>query len=230
LPSTGESIKYIPLLVKEEKVLLTALESFNQKSETEDLSNAIMQVVNNCIVSQNIDIEKLANLDIEYLFLNIRKVSVGETVNVIVTHSCGNGIGHENKIVVNLNDTKVVIPEGHSPIIMLDDTIGVKMKYPSLKESMKVVGKKNKSKVDMMYETIATNIDIVVNGDDMIDISDVSVEELKQWLETFPTNVMEKIYTFFETLPHLQTKINYTCLGCGQAAEVEVNGTSDFFI
>lgn len=224
LPISKKVIKFRPFLVKEEKLLLTAIEGFDPNNPSE-LTVAILNVVNSCITTKNVVAEELSNVDIEWLFLNIRKKSVGEIVEVQITHEC-QGV---NKVAVHLGSCEVVHPDKGSNKIMLTDDVGVIMRYPTLAYSLDSLKKKD-GKVEVMFSLIAECIETVFSGDDFtkIDTPDEKAE-LIIWLESLNTDQFRKLYEFFDTIPYIKTPVDYTCEHCGKHEHMEITGTSDFF-
>ena len=173
LPSTKKPIKYRPFLVKEEKILILAMESESQ----EEITNAVKNTLKDCIVTRGIKIESLPSFDIEYLFLNIRAKSVGESVELTIT--CPDDNETKVDVTVNIDEINVLVPEGHTSEVKVDDNITVKMKYPSLQEFINNnfdFGSQNNSKevIDKSFEVVASCVDIVYTKDESWSSSDVS--------------------------------------------------------
>ena len=202
LPSTKKPIKYRPFLVKEEKILILAMESESQ----EEITNAVKNTLKDCIVTRGIKIESLPSFDIEYLFLNIRAKSVGESVELTIT--CPDDNETKVDVTVNIDEINVLVPEGHTSEVKVDDNITVKMKYPSLQEFINNnfdFGSQNNSKevIDKSFEVVASCVDIVYTKDESWSSSDVSKKELIAWLETMDSNQFKGIENFFDTMPKL---------------------------
>ena len=132
LPSSGRKCRYRPFLVKEEKLLIIAMES----EDTKQITTAVQQVLKNCILTRGVKVEKLATFDIEYLFLNIRGKSVGEEVEVMIT--CPDDGETEIPVVINLDAIKVITDDAHTDTIKVDENLSIKMKYPSLPHLIKI--------------------------------------------------------------------------------------------
>jgi len=228
LPSNKKQIKYRPFLVKEEKVLILAMES----GDSEQITNAVKNVLRDCILTRVIKIDTLPSFDIEYLFLNIRAKSVGESVELSIT--CPDDGETQVDVVVNIDEIKVEIPEGHETEIKVDDSITVKMKYPSLQEFIDNnfdFSKPNSSEetINKSFEVIASCIDIVYTKDDSWSSSDVTKKEIVEWLQTMDSNQFKGIENFFETIP----KLSHTLIVKNPKTEVEseviLEGLSSFF-
>jgi hypothetical protein len=228
LPSNKKQIKYRPFLVKEEKVLILAMES----GDSEQITNAVKNVLRDCIITRGIKIDTLPSFDIEYLFLNIRAKSVGESVELSIT--CPDDGETQVDVVVNIDEIKVEIPEGHETEIKVDDSITVKMKYPSLQEFIDNnfdFSKPNSSEetINKSFEVVASCIDIVYTKDDSWSSSDVTKKEIVEWLQTMDSNQFKGIENFFETIP----KLSHTLLVKNPKTEVEsevvLEGLSSFF-
>jgi len=214
--------------VKEEKVLILAMES----GDSEQITNAVKNVLRDCILTRGIKIDTLPSFDIEYLFLNIRAKSVGESVELSIT--CPDDGETQVDVVVNIDEIKVEIPEGHETEIKVDDSITVKMKYPSLQEFIDNnfdFSKPNSSEetINKSFEVIASCIDIVYTKDDSWSSSDVTKKEIVEWLQTMDSNQFKGIENFFETIP----KLSHTLIVKNPKTEVEseviLEGLSSFF-
>ena len=197
LPSNGKTVKYRPFLVREEKILILALESANQK----EITNAVKQVIKECVLTKGIKIEQLPAFDIEYLFLNIRGKSVGESIDLLVT--CGDDGKTEVAVNVPINDISVITSKDHSTDIELSDGYTVKMKYPSLSQFIETNFTESADTVEKSFQVIASCIDIVYNKDDMFAAADCTKKELKEWVESLTSQQFQKIEKFFETMPKL---------------------------
>lgn len=228
LPSTKKPIKYRPFLVKEEKILILAMESESQ----EEITNAVKNTLKDCIVTRGIKIESLPSFDIEYLFLNIRAKSVGESVELTIT--CPDDNETKVDVTVNIDEINVLVPEGHTPEVKVDDNITVKMKYPSLQEFINNnfdFGSQNNSKevIDKSFEVVASCIDIVYTKDESWSSSDVSKKELIAWLETMDSNQFKGIENFFDTMPKLSHTLTVVNPKTKVENEIVLEGLSSFF-
>ena len=225
LPSTGKKIKYRPFLVKEEKILILALESEDPKQ----ITNAIKTTLKSCISTRGIKVEELPTFDIEYIFLNIRGKSVGESIDVIVTCPDDNETQVEHKIYID--EIQVEKNEKHNRDIKLDHSLTLRMKYPSLGEFVKnnfnVSDDTNTLQASM--DIIASCIDVVYNEDESWAAADCTKKELDQWLETLNTNQFKEIESFFETMPKLTHKVKVTNPNTKVESEVTMEGLQSFF-
>lgn len=228
LPSNKKVIKYRPFIVKEEKVLILAMES----NDSAQIRNAVKDVLKNCVLTRGIKIDSLPSFDIEYLFLNIRAKSVGETVELIITCPDDNETTVEE--IVNIQDIEVVIPDDHSPEIKVDDNISVRMKYPSLQEfidnnfDFKPI-ENSKDAIDKTFEIAANCIDMVYTTEDSWSSSELTKNEIVDWLGTFDSLQFKQIEKFFDTMPKLSYTIKVTNPKTGVESEVVLEGLSSFF-
>ena len=198
LPSTGETIQYRPFLVKEEKLLVIALES----EDTKQITNAIKSVIKNCIVTKNIKVESLPTFDIEYLFLNIRGKSVGEELEVSVV--CPDDGETNVNVTINLDDIKIQKDEEHTNKIKVDNSIMMEMKYPSLEQFIKNnFDFNNQNAMDQSFELIASCINKIFTEEEVWSASDVTKKELNEFLEQMNSSQFKQIEKFFETMPKL---------------------------
>jgi len=224
LPSTGETIQYRPFLVKEEKLLVIALESEDNKQ----ITTAIKTVIKNCILTKNIKVEALPTFDIEYLFLNIRGKSVGEELDVNVI--CPDDGETEVPVKINLDDIQVQKSDDHSNRIKLDDSIMMEMKYPSLDQFIKNnFDFENKNAMDQSFELIGSCIDKIYTEDEVWATADVSKKELSEFLESMNSSQFKDIEKFFETMPKLSHTIKVTNPNTKVESEVVLEGLASFF-
>jgi hypothetical protein len=224
LPSTGETIQYRPFLVKEEKLLVIALESEDNKQ----ITTAIKTVIKNCIITKNIKVESLPTFDIEYLFLNIRGKSVGEELDVNII--CPDDGETEVPVKINLDDIKVQKNEEHSNRIKLDDSIMMEMKYPSLDQFIKNnFDFDNKNAMDQSFELIGSCIDKIYTEDEVWATADVSKKELNEFLESMNSSQFKDIEKFFETMPKLSHTVKVTNPKTKVESEVVLEGLASFF-
>ena len=222
IPSTKKKIKYRPFLVKEEKVLLLALESENDKN----IRDAVFNLLKGCIQSR-IKLENLSTFDLEYIFLNIRAVSVGEVVEMNIT--CQDDNETQVKYNLNLTDVDVIFPEGHSNKIMLTDTTGVIMKYPSFDRFVDGQFSSGDIDEDEVMKIIAESIDQIFQGDEVYDESTTSKKEFIQFVESLTNQQLEKVQQFFETSPRLEKTIKVTNPKTGVESQYTLRGLQSFF-
>ena len=219
IPSNKKKIKYRPFLVKEEKVLLLALESENDKN----IRDAVVSLLKACIQSR-VKVENLATFDLEYIFLNIRAVSVGEIVEMNVV--CNDDEKTNVRYNLNLTDVNVVFPEGHSNKIMLTDSTGVVMKYPSMDGF--VQGQFSNKDFDVI-DVIASSIDQIFQEEEVYDESTTTKKEFVQFVESLTNSQLEKIQAFFETSPRLEHTFKVTNPNTGVESEYTLRGLQRFF-
>jgi hypothetical protein len=224
LPSTGELIKYRPFLVKEEKVLLIALES----EDTKQITNAIKNVIKNCIFTKNIKVETLPTFDIEFLFLNIRGKSVGEEIEVNVI--CPDDGETTVLVKIDVDSIKVCKNEEHTNKIKIDDSVMMEMKYPSLDQFIKAnFDFKNQNSMDQSFELIASCVDKIYTEEEVWSSSDVTKKEMVEFLDQMNSSQFKKIEEFFETMPKLSHKLIVINPKTEVENEVTLEGLSSFF-
>jgi len=220
VPSNKKKIKFRPFLVREEKVLLMALETDDEKN----IKNAVFELLKACI-STRIKLENLASFDLEYIFLNIRAVSVGEIVQMNVT--CQDDNETQVKYNLNLTDVNVIFPKGHDSKIMLTDNLGVIMKYPSFDGF--VQGQFTENKEFDVIKVVAESIDQIFEGEEVYDESTTSKKEFIQFVEGLTSPQLEKIQIFFETAPRLEHSFKVTNPNTGKESEYSLRGLQSFF-
>tara|TARA_B100000287_G_scaffold50225_1_gene44501 strand:- start:2937 stop:3665 length:729 start_codon:yes stop_codon:yes gene_type:complete len=227
LPSTGKKVKYRPFLVKEEKILILALESNDQKQ----ITNAIKQVLKECIQTRNIKVDTLPTFDIEYLFLNIRGKSVSEAVDLQVT--CGDDGKTIVPIKVYIDEVKVYKDPDHTCDIKLDDDVSLRMRYPSLDEFVKNnfsnLSDNDESEVEQSFEVVASCIDQVYTEDDAWASADCTKKELIEWVESLTSAQFKQIENFFETMPRLSHTMQVTNPKTKVENTVVLEGLTSFF-
>ena len=224
LPSSNRKIKYRPFLVKEEKILILAMESQDSKA----IARAVKDVISKCILSKGIKVEKLATFDIEYLFLNIRGKSVGEHIEVMVT--CPDDGKTQVPMSINIDDIKVQKDKGHSTDIKLDEQYTLRMKYPSLSEFIKTnFDNVNDIKVDDTFDLIAQCIDQVYTEEESWSHQECTKKELNDFVESLNSNQFKMVETFFETMPKLSHTINVTNPNTKVDSEIKIEGLQSFF-
>ena len=221
VPSSGKKLKYRPFLVKEEKVLILAQESGNQK----EMARAIKEVIDACVLSRGFKVDELATFDIEYIFLNIRGRSVGEDVEVIITCP-DDGVTKVNHTIF-LDEIKVVFDEEHSATVSIDDTYSVKMKYPTMEEVMET--DTDNVTVEQSLGLIAGCIDQIYSEEESWAAADSSPEELVAWVEELDPQQFAKLEKFFTTMPKLTHTINVINPETGVNNEIVLEGLGSFF-
>ena len=224
IPSLKKKIKYRPFLVKEEKILIIAMESEDQKQ----ITNAVKDVISNCIITRGVKVDQLATFDIEYLFLNIRGKSVGETADVLIT--CPDDGKTQVPHSVNLDDIQVEVSDDHSRDIKLDDDLTVRMKYPSMNEFIKNnFSASTDITVDDTFNVITACIEQVYNEEESWAASDCTKKELKEFIEQLSSKQFKLIENFFNTMPRLKHVIKVTNPNTGVENEIVLEGLTSFF-
>ena len=224
LPSSDVQVKYRPFLVKEEKILIIAMESENQK----EIADAIKTVIGNCISTRGVKVDELSTFDIEYLFLNIRGKSVGESVEVSIT--CPDDGETQVPVLIPLDEIKVQKNPKHNRDIKLDDNLIMRMKYPSLSEFIKTnfvedggVG------VTESFDLISSCVDQIFNEEESWSGSDCSKKELSEFIEQLTSQQFKEIESFFDTMPKLSHKVKVTNPNTKVKSDVVLEGLSAFF-
>ena len=224
LPSSGKTIKYRPFLVKEEKVLVIAMES----EDTKQITNAIKAVLKSCVQTKGIKIEALPTFDIEYLFLNIRGKSVGEELEVNVI--CPDDGETSVPVMIALEDIQVEKMDDHSPQIKLDSKLMMEMKYPSLDEFIKNNFDFNEeNQMDQSFQLIASCIDKIYSDEEVWATADCTKKEVNEFLESMNSSQFKLIEKFFETMPKLQHTIEVTNPKTKVKSDVVLEGLASFF-
>jgi len=228
LPSTESVIKYRPFLVKEEKILLTAMESEDEKT----ISNAVKQIINNC-VQGDLDVDRLPTFDIEYLFLRLRAKSVGEEVTIgLKPWGCPQNDGklceNTTEVKVNLEEVKVEKNKDHTNKIMLTDDIGIILSYPNI-ESIKKTMSGNISETEAGMQIIKKSVEMVFTQEETHERDSFTEKELDDFFDSLNTLQLNKIRNFFDTMPVLKHTVKYTCETCGEEKETTVQGINSFF-
>jgi len=223
LPSSGRKIKYRPFLVKEEKILIIALESQDQKQ----IANAIKSILSACILTRGTKVDKLSTFDIEYLFLNVRGKSVGEQIEVMVT--CPDDGKTQVPTSINIDSIKVEKSDDHKTDIKLDDTYTLRMRYPSLNEFIKTNFTATDMKVDDTFELIASCIDQVYSEEESWTQNDCTKKELTEFLEQLNSSQFKEIEQFFDTMPKLSHKVKVINPNTNVESEIVLEGLQNFF-
>ena len=224
LPSTEQTIKFRPFLVKEEKLLVLAMES----EDTKEITTAIKNVIKNCIATKGIKVETLPTFDIEYIFLNIRARSVGEDIEVNLI--CPDDDETSVSVKINVDDIKVLKNKDHNKQIKVDDSIMMEMKYPSLEQFIKNnFDLSNQNNVEQSFDLIASCIDKIYTEDEVWAAADVTKKELNDFLDQMNSMQFKQIEKFFETMPKLSHKVTITNPVTEVESEVVLEGLSSFF-
>jgi hypothetical protein len=223
LPSSGKKIKYRPFLVREEKVLIVAMES---EDETQ-IATAVKDVIKNCIITRGVKVDDFATFDIEYVFLNIRGKSVGEDVEVLVT--CPDDGETQVPTVISLDDIKVHTDKNHKKDIVLDDELTLRMKYPSMGEFVKTNFSGEEITVEGTFDLIASCVEQVFNEEESWSASDCTKKEMSEFLEQLSSKQFKEIEKFFETMPKLSHTVKVKNPNTGVDNEILLEGLNAFF-
>ena len=226
LPSTGKKIKYRPFLVKEEKLLILALESKNQA----EITNSVKDVLRECVITKGIKIDDLPTFDIEYLFLNIRAKSIGEDINLIVT--CPDDKETEVKVTVYVDEIEVVKSKDHNKDIKLDKDMTLRMRYPSLSQFIENnfdTEDESKTTVDKTFQLIADCMDTVFTKEDAWDSKDYTPDERLNFIEQLSSKQFKDVEKFFATMPKLSHTIEVTNPNTKKKNSIFLEGLAEFF-
>lgn len=225
LPSSGKKIKYRPFLVREEKILVMALETEDMKQ----ISNAVVQILSDCILTKGFKVADLATFDIEYLFLNVRSKSVGEKVEVNIT--CPDDGETQVPIEIDIDSIKVQKNPDHTNIVKLDDDLSMRLKYPALDQFIEnnFEFKEGDSEVDKSLDMIISCVDMIYNAEDSWSASDVTKQELKDFVEQMNTKQFKQIEKFFETMPKLSHQVVVKNPNTKVESTVTLEGLASFF-
>ena len=226
LPSTGKKIKYRPFLVKEEKILILALETRDQNQ----ITNAVKDVLKKCVITRGVKIDDLPTFDIEYLFLNIRAKSIGEDINMIVT--CPDDRKTEVDVTVYVDEIKVIKSKEHVKDITLDKDMTLRMKYPSLNQFIETnfdTEEESQTTVDKTFQLIADCMDTVYTKEDAWDSNDYSQNERLEFIEQLSSKQFKQVEKFFATMPKLSHTIEVTNPNTKKKSKIVLEGLADFF-
>lgn len=230
LPSTGQAVKYRPFLVKEQKILLLALESEDQKS----ITTAIKQIINNCAIDP-VDVDKLPTFDLEYFFVRLRAKSINERVDLRMSHPAfknklGEECSHQTNVSFDLMELEVSKTPNHTDTILLDDVngIGIKLKYPTMEIDASLTG--DETQMDLATISVINAIDYIYDKENVYKKEDHTKQELLDFIDNLSQEQFTKLASFFETMPKLKHMIKWKCGKCGQEDESELEGMSNFFV
>jgi len=218
LPSSGKKIVYRPFLVKEFKVLLTTLES-----DESEVTRVLIDLIDNCTFKK-LNVSELAHFDIEYIFINLRAKSIGEITELVYKCECE----HSNNISINLLDVKIIkSDENFSNKIMIDDSVGVIMRYPRFNEMVDIY---DNLKSEKIIELVAACIDKVFTKEEIFESKDSTKEELLTFVESFSKNQFEKLEKFFLSMPKVIHEMKHNCENCNKENEIVLEGLQNFFV
>tara|TARA_R100000657_G_C4672694_1_gene117580 strand:- start:180 stop:905 length:726 start_codon:yes stop_codon:yes gene_type:complete len=226
LPSSNKKIKYRPFLVKEEKILIIALESKNQS----EITNAVTDVLKKCILTKGVDVDSLPTFDIEYVFLNIRGKSIGEDIKMTVT--CPDDKKTQVPVTIYVDEIKVQKRKDHKTDIVLSDKMTLRMKYPSLNQFVKTnfdVDDDAKTVVDKTFKVVSECMDTVFTNEDAWDAKDYSAQERLDFIQQLNSKQYKEVERFFETMPKLSHVIEVENPNTKKKGTVVLEGLADFF-
>ena len=222
LPSTGKTVKYRPFLVKEEKLLLLAMESESEK----EVISAVKTLLKNCVISR-IKVDNLPSFDLEYLFLKIRAAAVSEIIELTVT--CTDDNETQVKAEIDLSEVEVEKEEGHTNKIMLDDDTGIVMKYPSMDRFIDSQFLNRDVKTEEVFEFISEHVDSIFQGDEVFDSTTTSKKEFRTFIESLTSKQFESIQQFYETMPRLTHTFTVKNPNTDKECEYTIEGLQSFF-
>ena len=226
LPSSNKRVKYRPFLVKEEKILIIALESKNEN----EITNAVTDVLKKCILTKGVDVDNLPTFDIEFLFLNIRAKSIGEDIKLTVT--CPDDNKTKVPVTIYVDEIKVQKQKGHKPDIVLDDKMTLRMKYPSLNQFVKnnfSTDDEADTMVDKTFRVVADCIDTIYTQEDAWDANDYTPQERLDFVQQLNSKQYKEVEKFFSTMPKLSHKIDVINPNTKEKGSVTLEGLADFF-
>ena len=229
IPSTSQDVKFRPFVVKDEKALMLAMQSENEVT----MVNTLRDLIKNC-VEEDIDVDRLATFDLEYVFAQMRGKSVGEMVELIgkcdnEEAGCVDNPKAQVKLQIDITQIPVVFPEGHDKKINLWGDVGVVMKYPTVETIIKYQGLSEDSDPEKVFDIITESMDVIYEGDELHYIKDQTVEEVNDFINNLTSDQFAKVREFFETIPSMKKEIEYTCPNCGRVHKKTLEGLQSFF-
>jgi hypothetical protein len=229
LSSTGQSVQYRPFLMKEQKILLLALESGEPKA----IMTAVKQIINNCAIGE-VETDKLPTFDLEYFFMRLRGKSIGETVDLQLRHPTGintkeEECQHVTKFAFNIMEVEVQKTISHTDKIIIDEAtgLGIKLKYPTA--NFTDIDTDNLSQLDVAVEMLIECIDYIYDKDEVYKKEDSTKKEISEFIDSLSQDQFKNVMNFFETMPKLKHTIKWKCTGCGCEDEVTLEGMGNFF-
>ncbi len=223
LPSNGKKIKYRPFLVREEKILIMALETENQKQ----ITDAVVQILDACIMTRGVKIQTLATFDIEYIFLNVRSKSVGETINVNII--CPDDEKTSVEVPIDLESIKVKKDKSHTNIVKIDDNLSLKLKYPSMEQFIENNFESTDETIKNTMKLITSSIDIIFSEEESWNASESTPKELEEFIEQLNSKQFQTIEKFFDTMPKLSHRVKVTNPKTNVESTVILEGLAAFF-
>ena len=230
LPSTGKKYSFRPFLVKEEKILMMAMES----GEATDMIHALRDIITSC-VEEDIKVNTLPMFDIEYIFLQLRSRSIGEKTPI--TYSLENdncekvkGANCSYLVEINLDEVQVEKNKDHKDVIDLTKDIKIKMRYPQIEASAEIIGLEGEKLIDKTFEMIGGCMEYIMEGEEMHQTSDYSQKEIDEFLNSLSSPQFREIQKFFDTMPKLRKEVTAKCNECGKENKRVLEGLGDFFV
>ena len=223
LPSNGKKIKYRPFLVREEKILIMALETEDQKQ----ITAAIIQILTACIMTRGVKLKELATFDIEYLFLNVRSKSVGETISLNLI--CPDDEKTSVEVSIDLDSIKVKKDKSHTNTVKLDDNLSLKLKYPSMKQFIESNFEAGVETVSNTMDVVISSIDMIYNEEESWNASESTKKELEDFIDQLNTKQFKLIENFFDTMPKLSHKIKVKNPKTNVESTILLEGLAAFF-
>ena len=223
LPSNGKKIKYRPFLVREEKILIMALETENQKQ----ITDAVVQILDACIMTRGVKIQTLATFDIEYIFLNVRSKSVGETINVNII--CPDDEKTSVEVPIDLESIKVKKDKSHTNIVKIDDNLSLKLKYPSMEQFIESNFESTDDTIKNTMKVITSSIDMIFSEEESWNASESTQKELEEFIEQLNSKQFQTIEKFFDTMPKLSHRVKVTNPKTNVESTVILEGLAAFF-
>jgi len=226
LKSLDRNVKFRPFLVKEEKILLVAKEAKDEAS----IKAAITQIIQNCLL-EPVDVSNLPIFDIEMIFLKLRAKSVGESVRL--TFNCQNEVdgvvcNADTDYVLNLEKVHYEVPEGHDPKIMINETIGVKLKYPTL--AVEIETAEGEDEYTEFLAALISNIECIFDKDSVYKVNDVTTDELVEWFGELSLDTINRVKAFFASSPKVVLEDTVKCKKCGYEHTLHSENLLDFFL
>ena len=223
LPSNGKKIKYRPFLVREEKILIMALETEDQKQ----ITDAVVEILDACIMTRGVKVQNLATFDIEYIFLNVRSKSVGETINVNII--CPDDEKTSVEVPIDLESIKVKKDKSHTNIVKIDDNLSLKLKYPSMDQFIESNFESTDDTIKNTMKVITSSIDMIFSEEESWNASESTEKELEDFIEQLNSKQFQTIEKFFDTMPKLSHRVKVTNPKTNVESTVILEGLAAFF-
>lgn len=233
LPISKIKLKIRPFMAREEKILLMAME--NRSIQINEIKNAIMQIITNCVVGTQLNVELLSSVDIEYIFMQLRKRSVSELIelsyNLRETFDCAVEKCPEiYNVKIKIDDIELKSSENVKRVVNLSDSVGVVLKPMSLAVGMLVAENDQLKESEKLFEIISNMITDIFDGDNVIDVNNIPKKDLLSWIESsFSHSALEETLKYLNELPYFSSDINVTCKQCGKTKTMDMKGLVDFF-